>query len=386
MEHHPDDTFFASQDPSPSDAQSLRSFVESTAAAEQLKVETDYGNGFVRLLTSEAQRRQAKQDIRCVEDAVIELLRNSRDAGAHVLFVASSKSGGQRRIVIIDDGQGIPEDMQERIFEPRVTSKLDTMRMDDWGVHGRGMALYSIRENASRSQVLASMMGGGTALLAQFDLAKTAERTDQSTLSPLIRTEDGAWALGAGPHNIARVCCEFGLKQRQDCTVYLGSAVEIAATMYSFGRQFLRRHLVSISADPVTVAPCKRLALSRNAEDFVAIAAGLGLEMSTRSAMRVLQGQITPLNPLLDTLERILPEGGKSKSSKRRRKGSARGDTDSSARGLHISQQDLGQFAADMSHAWRGLARSYYLEEDVIPEVRLTSEGVQVVFPVRRMD
>ena len=141
MEHHPDGSFFASQDPSPSDAQSLRSFVESTAAAEQLKVETDYGNGFVRLLTSEAQRRQAKQDIRCVEDAVIELLRNSRDAGAHVLFVASSNSGGQRRIVIIDDGQGIPEDMQERIFEPRVTSKLDTMRMDDWGVHGRGMAL-----------------------------------------------------------------------------------------------------------------------------------------------------------------------------------------------------------------------------------------------------
>ena len=119
---------------------SLPSFIEQVTGDSHLRVESDLGGGFVRLLSSEAERRQAKQDIRSVEDIVIEMLRNSRDAGAHLIFVSTAREGSLRRLTIIDDGQGIPASVQEAIFEPRVTNKLDTGHMDRWGMHGRGMA------------------------------------------------------------------------------------------------------------------------------------------------------------------------------------------------------------------------------------------------------
>ena len=116
-----------------------------------LRVESDFGNGFVRLRVSEAQRRQANRSIRCVEDAVIEMLRNARDAHARNIFLATARSADLRTVTMVDDGDGVPQDMCERIFEPRVTSKLDAFSEDDWGVHGRGMALYSIKENAAEA-------------------------------------------------------------------------------------------------------------------------------------------------------------------------------------------------------------------------------------------
>ena len=80
----------------------LAAFVERVTSKSLFRVESDLGHGFVRLKVSEAERRQAKQDIRCVEDAVIEMLRNARDAHARSIFLATSKSGSLRRIVMID--------------------------------------------------------------------------------------------------------------------------------------------------------------------------------------------------------------------------------------------------------------------------------------------
>ena len=115
---------------------SLGSFVESVCGESHLRVEDDLGDGFVRLRSSEAERRQAAQDIRCTEDIVIEMLRNARDAGARNIFLAVQRDDTARSLVIVDDGAGIPEAMHGRIFEPRVTSKLDTARMDKWGCTG----------------------------------------------------------------------------------------------------------------------------------------------------------------------------------------------------------------------------------------------------------
>ena len=126
----------------------LASFIEDVCGEGHLRVETDLGGGFVRLRSSEAERRQAAQDIRSSEDIIIEMLRNARDAHASNIFVACTREGSTRRIVMIDDGDGVPKHLQQTVFEPRVTSKLDSMHMDKWGVHGRGMALYSIAVNA----------------------------------------------------------------------------------------------------------------------------------------------------------------------------------------------------------------------------------------------
>ena len=69
------------------------------------------------------------------------------------IFVACTREGSTRRIAMIDDGDGVPKHLQRTVFEPRVTSKLDSMHMDKWGVHGRGMALYSIAVNAESATI-----------------------------------------------------------------------------------------------------------------------------------------------------------------------------------------------------------------------------------------
>ena len=115
----------------------LASFIEDVCGESHLRVEADLGGGFVRLRSSEAERRQAAQDIRCTEDIVIEMLRNARDAHASAIFVACTRDGNNRRIVMIDNGDGVPAHMRKLVFEPRVTSKLDSMHMDKWGIHGR---------------------------------------------------------------------------------------------------------------------------------------------------------------------------------------------------------------------------------------------------------
>ena len=66
-------------------ASNLEQFVDSICDESHLRIEDDLGDGFVRLRTSEAERRQAAHDIRSTEDIVIELLRNARDAHARTV-------------------------------------------------------------------------------------------------------------------------------------------------------------------------------------------------------------------------------------------------------------------------------------------------------------
>ena len=112
-----------------SDANELISFIASMSGEGNLRVEENLGEGYVRLRVSEAERRQAKHDIQHVEDIVIEMLRNARDAGADKVFLATTKEDGVRTLVFLDNGSGVPQDMQEQIFDARVTSKLESMKM-----------------------------------------------------------------------------------------------------------------------------------------------------------------------------------------------------------------------------------------------------------------
>ncbi len=181
-------------------------FVSSMGGGRALRVEENLGEGFVRLRVAEAERRQAKHDVRCVEDVVIEMLRNARDAGARHIYVATTREGSRRVTTMLDDGRGIPADMQERVFEARVTSKLESFHMDRWGVHGRGMALYSIRENAVSAEVVSSAPGRGAAIRVVTDVATLPERADQSTWPSVGTDDDGEQSCVRGPHNLVRTC------------------------------------------------------------------------------------------------------------------------------------------------------------------------------------
>ena len=172
-------------------ASGLEGFIEEVTGESHLRVEEDFGGGFVRLRMSEADRRQAQQDIRGVEDIVLELLRNSRDAGARMICVATNRDGATRNIVVIDDGEGIPPEMQERVFEPRVTSRLDSFHADQWGVHGRGMALFSIACNSTVHKVAKSGIGKGSAIQVVADTTRLSEKADQSTIPHLVIDDNG---------------------------------------------------------------------------------------------------------------------------------------------------------------------------------------------------
>lgn len=354
---------------------SLTSFIEEVSGDSHLRVEDDLGDGFVRLRSAEAERRQARHDIRSTEDIVIEMLRNARDAHARSIFLALSREGSSRRICMIDDGDGIPHAMQSRIFEPRVTSKLDTMHVDKWGVHGRGMALFSIAENAESARVLSSEIGMGTALAVETNLDKLPEKTDQSS-TPTFSLDEGGELQIRGPRNINRLVCEFAYEHRASLSVYCGSATDVAATLYGFGRATVSASARAFAKDPTELPVAKRLCLATDPESFVELSSAMGLPMSERSARRILDGSIGCLEPVADT---VVFEGGGQRRGKQSKK------LDADVRGLRIDAADMEDFSASLKTAFADLANRYYLESDVRPEIRVSRDGIHVIFPVSKL-
>lgn len=358
--------------------QSLQDFVTSVSGESHLRVEQDFGDGFVRLRTSEADRRQAAQDIQNSESIVLEMLRNSRDAHASNIFIASSKEESRRRITIIDDGDGIPPSMHALVFEPRVTSKLDTSHMDAWGMHGRGMALFSIAENSLKSFVVASDAKLGAAIHVETDTAKLPEKTDQSSFPRFELSESGTVNV-RGPRNIIRTACEFAIDSRAQCSVFLGSPSEIAATLLSYGTATLSSIDRVFCNDPSTLPVTKRLATAADPASFAEIAASLGLEISERTARRILDGQTDELPAIIDLVSLDGPETG---SRKRYKRGKGVGDH----RSFKLHNDDKATLAHAVRESFSDVAERYYLEEDVNPQVRALRDRIIITIPVVHKD
>ena len=357
---------------------SLISFIEQISGEVHLRVEENLGDGFVRLRSAEAERRQAKHDIRHVEDIIIELLRNARDATATCVFIATFREGDERRLTVIDDGVGIPEAMQALVFEPRVTSKLDNMVMDDWGVHGRGMALFSIKSNALEARVCDSRPGAGSAFTVLVNTTELPERSDQSTLPTLERDESGVVHVSRGPHNIARSSIEFALIHRpragqNGITVYLGSPSEIVATLIDYGQQHLGHERLLFCSDPSTLPLCERLAVSGDAAELVSTSGNMGLEISERTAHRIISGQIQPVKPMLES---IFPGRSPRETNKI--------DLMKDTRGLKLAREDLEDFSRIMERAFEHLAKRYYLSLSEMPKISVKGDCITVRFPIEK--
>ena len=338
-----------------------------------MRVEESFGHGYVRLLVPEAERRQAKHDIQCIEDVVIELLRNSRDAQARHIYVATTREGDMRVTTMLDDGCGIPKDMHEHIFEARVTSKLESMRMDRWGVHGRGMALYSVRENVQTAEVMSSEEGLGASIRVVSDATALKERADQSSWPRLGTDDDGDATCVRGPHNIIRTCCEFALEERGACEVYLGSPAEIVATARArISRTLpLSGELLVKSLDGFPVL--ERLALAADARELTDVADTLGLTISERTAHRILAGELRPLTSVLTTLERT----GKRPAT------SSEIDLERDRRGLKLEPSDVEHFTDLLARDFDELGSAYYLTLADTPSVRVSPGRIVVTFEVR---
>ena len=360
------------------DDQSLTEFIDSVCGESHLRVEADLGDGFVRLRSSEAERRQAAQDIRSSEDIVIELLRNARDAGARHIFLASQRYGDHRCLTIIDDGAGIPASQHERIFEPRVTSKLDTAHMDKWGMHGRGMALYSISVNAEEARVCNAAPEKGTSIVVQTDTTVLGEKTDQSTFPHFEKGAAGALAM-RGPKNIVRTAAEFALEHRGECTVYEGTATEIAATLYAYGAATLSPALRAFQGDPDAIPLAKRLALAVDDGHLSQLAETMGLSLSPRSARRIMDGTLRPVPSLMERLEmEALPCAGAGRSKAKR---PVRAD----GRGLKLADADLALIQSRVSEAFDDIAERYFLAGVGQPEISVGADAVRITIPIDKM-
>lgn len=353
----------------------LIDFVNAVSGDAFLKVEENLGDGYVRLRVSEAERRQAKHDIRSAEDIVVELLRNSRDAHARHIFIATGREGDRRVLTVVDDGMGIPEGMRERVFEPRVTSKLDSMVMDQWGVHGRGMALFSIRSNTVSARVTASDIHKGASVAVETDTTQLSERADQSTWPMLERDESGVWGAARGPHNIVRRLVEFSL-QHQGIQLYFGTVTEIVTTMFSVARDELDSSELLFCDDLEKLPVWQRCAGANDAGELVEIAEELGLPISERTAHRVLGGALAPVSTVLDTLTKSTQPAAPPSGP----------DIYRDRRGLKIHHADLAAFRTELEKAFDTIAERYYLHLRVEPKISVGKDDIRVRFEVEKED
>lgn len=357
--------------------QSLTSFVAQHGGGSYFKVQDDLGDGFVRLRAAEAQRRQAKQDIRSFEDVVIEMLRNARDAGAQAIFIATWTEGTLRRLTMIDDGCGIPETMHETVFEPFVTSKLDTFHDDRWGAHGRGMALYSIRQNVDDARIVASAPGLGSVFAATSDTTRLTEKRDQSSLPVIARDKDGSISL-RGPHNIARTVMEFAIDERGRCAVYLGSPAEIVATLHRLGADATLRLSSLLKLDEDELPFYQRLAFAFDADDLAAAADTLGLPISTRTAHRILKGEVEALKTHLE----LLAPPAKRTSQR----GSHAPESRSRGAAVRLDAYEVSDFCDRVANAFEPLAHSHYLEPSVEVKAHVRGGELVVRIPLERLE
>lgn len=286
----------------------IKKFLSELGLNNVLNVEQDLGDGYVKLRISEAERRQALQDIKSVEDILIELLRNSRDAGAKNIFIGTKKIEDKKRyIYFVDDGYGIPPKFHDLIFEARVTSKLENTVKDIYGFHGRGMALFSIKLNTDDIKITFSEEGQGTSIFLNIDLEKVPEKKDQS-IFPQIVELDGDINIIGGVNNIPKTLVEFSL-QNPGINIYYGTPSQIIMSM----RNLLKNlnifnnfpkfddweHLVNYLNDnnkiKVNFFPClteNYLTLNKITEFF------FNMEISERTIQRIIYEEFKPIDPI----------------------------------------------------------------------------------------
>jgi hypothetical protein len=282
----------------------------------------DLGGGFARLTGVEGARRGPSR-ITHVEDALAELLRNARDAGARNVLVASTLTRRRfRTLTVLDDGHGIPDPYADLVFDPGVTTRhLDPVvdPAQHTSPHGAGLSLYHIRQAALAAEVLSPSRP--TAIRATFDTELLPERALQSETRP-------------SKSNLRSVVQAFArqLPPEHHTDAYYGPPARVLATL-------LHNHI--IQADDS----------SRGLAD---LADRLGLGLSLRTVQRVLRGEVASLSPV---------STGQGREVARRGRGAMGGGGALLALG--------GEEKAEIADILRRAARSGYMEiEDLKIEAR----------------
>ncbi|MCK4776763.1 MAG: ATP-binding protein [Actinomycetia bacterium] len=335
----------------------LLNFVSNLAGENYLKIEEDLGEGFVKLKIDEAEKRQAKHDIREVEDVLIELLRNARDAGATKIFIATRKRNDSiRELIVIDNGCGIPAEIKTRVFEPRVTSKLNDLRIDRYGVHGRGMALFAVKHHSESVKIINTAIKKGSVFKVEIDTVKLPEKTNQSTL-PNIVVEKNNIRVSRGINNLWRIIIEFWIDS-QDLEIYFGSPAEIISTMIKVARKE--------NEDIKTIwSKCRDIETAK--ELMKAVKEFYGINLSERNIYRVINSEIESLLDIKNYL--IVALNIKKKISS----------------GKKISREDMEIFSKKIEREARKLAKKYLLGLNSV-RIRQESDKIKITVNLKEKD
>ena len=283
----------------------------------------DLGGGFARLAGAEGLRRSPRR-LRSVEDALRELLRNSRDAGARNIYVASTlRARRYRQLVVIDDGRGIPETHKHLVFEPGVTTRhLDPLpdTAPDDAPHGAGLSLYHIKNTALSAEVLSA--SSPTVIKTVFDTQALPERSLQSNTRP-------------SKSNLSATIAHFAAQP-------LSNGLRLHHASPARILTLLLKHRIIQKSEGGSVGEAGRLR---------ELASGLGLEVSLRTAQRVVAGSVSPASPA--TGPEILGVGRDSRTQMR-----AARRVEAGAPILPVRGEDLDE----IREVLRRVARSSYLD------------------------
>ena len=229
----------------------------------------DLGAGFARLAGTEGLRR-TPASLRSVEDALFELLRNARDAGASHIYVASIlKARRYRALTVIDDGAGIPESHAHLVFEPGVTTRHLSPVQEPVATpaatpsHGAGLALHHIKQASVSAEIFST--SSPTAIKVVFDtVAGLPEKSLQSAAKP----------SGSNlPAVLSRFSNATENTRATPLRLYHGSPATILARL-------LNNRIIQFEA--------------RTSAELREKAASVGLDVSLRTAQRVLAGAVVP--------------------------------------------------------------------------------------------
>lgn len=296
----------------------------------------DLGAGFARLAGTEGARRSPRH-LRSVEDALHELLRNSRDAGANNIYVASSlRERRYRHLVVIDDGSGIPDTYKHLVFEPGVTTRHLGPVHDGGSPHGAGLSLYHIKNAALIAEILST--SSPTAVKTVFDTYTFPEKSLQSDTRP-------------SNTNLLAVLANFA-SHNPSHRLYHGSPSHIATRL-------LQNYIIQTRR--VTDKGSKGgSSIAKDIERVRGELERLGLELSSRTVRRVISGEVPAAG-------QVVSGGGGGRAS--------RGDARRNGAGgpiLSVGAEDLAEIRAVLLRA----ARSSYLD---LAEVELERRPGEVV-------
>lgn len=251
------------------------------------------------------------------------------------------------------------------------------------------MALYSISENAEEAYVVNSDSNKGCSIQVKCDTNKLNEKRDQSSF-PDFYVNDNAELVIRGPKNILRTACEFAVENRDRVNVYVGSPVEISATLYNLSTKTKRLSQIFDNPDENTRI-VDLIGYSSDVHDFKNYAKEIGIYLSKRTARRIMDGDIVSQ---ISILERISEKGIQSKSSEIDEKSPVLDIFDikkihkvpRKTQSIKFEEGDKQILANALRNAFKTIADKYYLNQQIEPKVRTKNNKINISFDVLEED